>query len=74
MGVPIGAGEGLGRCEDIDDPGFIAIATVIAASVAIVRRSRHRKAFDRAFQSRLIVLDLNDQADFTGLSDLEEFF
>jgi hypothetical protein len=51
-----------------------AIATVIAASVAIVRRSRHRKAFDRAFQSRLIVLDLNDQADFTGLSDLEEFF
>jgi hypothetical protein len=31
MGVPIGAGEGLGRCEDSDYPGFIAIAAMICA-------------------------------------------
>lgn len=74
MGVPIGACECVGRAEDRDDPGFIAIAAVIAAVGGIVRRDRRGEAFDRAFQGRLIVLDLNDQSDFGGLRDLEEFF
>lgn len=74
MGVPIGAGECVGRAEDRDDPGFIAIAAVIAAVGGIVRRGCRGEAFDRAFQGRLIVLDLNDQTDFGGLGDLEEFF
>ena len=74
MGVPIGAGEGLGRCEDSDDPGFIAIAAMIAALGTIVGRKRGGEAFDCGSQGRLIVLDLNDQADFSVLRDLEEFF
>lgn len=70
MGVPIGACECIGRSEDSDDTGFIAVA----AMVAIVRWGRRGDLFDRTFQGRLIVLDLNDQPDFGFLGDLEEFF
>ena len=70
MGAPIGAGERVGRGEDGDDPGFIAIAAVDG----IVRRERCGEAFGRAFPGRLIVLDLNDQSDLGGWRDLEEFF
>ena len=72
--MPIGVGECVGRIEDRDDAGFITIAAMIAALGAIVRRGRRGQVFDRGFQGRLIVLELNDQADFGFLGDLEEFF
>ena len=74
VGMPIGVGECVGRIEDSDGTGFIAIASMIAALGAIVRRGRRGQVFNRGFQGRLIVLDLNDQADFSVLGDLEEFF
>lgn len=74
VGMPIGVGECVGRIEDRDDAGFIAIASMIAALGAIVRGGRRGQVFDRGSQGRLIVLELNDQADFSVLGDLEEFF
>ena len=74
VGMPIGVGECGGRIKDSDEAGFIAIAAMIAALCAIVRGGRRGQAFNRGFQGRLIVLDLNDQADFGFLGDLEEFF
>jgi len=47
---------------------------MIAALGAIVRGGRRGQAFNCGFQGWLIVLDLNDQADFGVLGDLEEFF
>jgi len=72
--MPIGVGECVGRIEDSDDAGFIAIASMIAALGAIVRGGRRGQVFDRGSQGWLIVLELNDQADFGVLGDLEEFF
>jgi len=72
--MPIGVGECIGRIKDSDEAGFIAIAAMIAALGAIVRGGRRGQAFNCGFQGWLIVLDLNDQADFGVLGDLEEFF
>jgi hypothetical protein len=74
MRVPTSVSERAGRIEDGDGAGFVAIAPAVAAMSDIARRNRRYNAFDRLFQRGLIVLDLDNQADFGGLRDGEEFF
>ena len=74
MRMPVGIGERAGGVEDGDDAGFVAIAAAVAGPDDVVWAARSGDMVDRLFQRRLIVLDLDDEADVAGLGDVERFF
>ena len=74
MGLPVGAGERAGRVEDGDNAGFVAIAAAVAGPEDVVWGAGCGDMVDRLFQRRLIVLDLDDEADVARLGDGERFF
>ena len=74
MRMPVGIGERAGGVEDGDDAGFVAIAAAVAGPDDVVWAARSGDMVDRLFQRRLIVLDLDDEADVAGLGDVDRFF
>jgi hypothetical protein len=74
VGMPVGTGERAGRMEDGDGAGFVAIAAAVAGPDDVVWGAGCGDMVDRLFQRRLIVLDLDDEADVAGLGDGERFF
>ena len=74
MRMPVGAGERAGGIEDGDDAGFVTIAAAAAGLDDVVWAARSGDMADRLFQRRLIVLDLDDEADVACLGDVEGFF
>ena len=74
MGMPVGAGERAGGIEDGDGAGFVTIAAAVAGPEDVVWGARCGDMVDRLLQRRLIVLDLDDEADVARLGDVEGFF
>ena len=66
IGMPVGAGERAGRVEDGDGVDFVPIAAAVADPDDVVWDAGCSDMVDRPFQHRLIVLDLDDEADVAG--------
>jgi hypothetical protein len=74
MGLPIRGDEREGWIEDGDATFLVAIAAFAAAAVAAERCRVGGDLRNPLEQGRLVVLDLDDQADVGLRSDLEMFF
>ena len=74
MGLPIRVVEFSGGIEDGDSAGFVAPAALVVAAAGTERLGGDGDCGDRLQQGRLVVLDLNDQAEIGLPGDLEVFF
>jgi hypothetical protein len=74
VGMPVGVGEFVLGIEDRDGAGFVAVARLVAALGGSERGGGDGDFLDFLMQSRLVVLDLDDQGDFDLRGDLEMFF
>jgi hypothetical protein len=74
VGMPVRIGELVERIEDGDGAAFVAVAALVVAVGRAERRRRFRCLVDPLMQSRLVVLDLDDQGDVGFCGDLEMFF
>jgi hypothetical protein len=73
--LPVEVGQFAGGIKDGDGAAFIAIAPLVVMAVgAIVRRAGGGDALGGLAQGRLVVLELDDQAEAGLGGDLEVFF
>ena len=74
MRVPVGAGQLACGMEDGDGAAFVAVAVRVVAVGGPERCRRRGDVLDLLVQGRLVVLDLDDQADVGGCCGLEMIF
>jgi hypothetical protein len=74
MRMPVGVGQTVGRIEDGDGAAFVAVAALVVAVGRPKRRGGGRDLLDPLVQSRLVVLDPDDQDGVGCCCDLEMFF
>ena len=72
--MPVAADESVGGIEDADGAALIAVASGVAAMSGGDRGGSGGDLLDLLVKGRLVVLDLNDQADADLAGDLEVFF
>jgi hypothetical protein len=74
VGMPVGVVEFVLGIEDRDGAGFAAVACVVAALGRAERGGGDGDFRDFLMQSRLVILELDDQGDSDLRGDLEMFF
>jgi len=72
--MPVGVGQLVCGIEDEDGAAFVAVAALVVTVGEPERCCGGRNLLDFLVQSRLVVLDPDDQSDVGCCGDLEVFF